>query len=95
MGEAKSRGTFEQRKNKPNIMPQEKETAPIALEDSSRIIADAVNKVVKAGAMPPYVIAILELIKIDLALQHMSHTNKVQEAVSKMSAPKIEDNSGN
>lgn len=88
MGEANRRGTFEQRKQNPKTMQ---------LEDSSKIIADAVNQVIKGGAMPPFVIAILELIKIDLAMQHMAQTAKVQMAMEQAAKnlPIIEGNQGN
>lgn len=94
MGEAKSRGTFEKRKNKPNIMIPENKM--MDLEAAPMEIAATINKCILGGVPIPFILSTLVLISHDLAAQHIARTNamhKLSEAAK--TAPKAEGNSDN
>lgn len=88
MGEAKQRGTFEQRKT----MSQEKQQ--MDLEQAPMKIANTINECIMGGVPIPFILSTLVLISHDLAGKHIERTNAMHKLMTesqKTGGVKIEE----
>jgi hypothetical protein len=72
MGEANDRGTREQRAANPKGQIMD-------LNEAGQMIADVCNGIIMRGVPIPFVIATIELIKIDIATKHIGMTIQMQK----------------